>query len=154
LKEEYKVPYIWENKIFGIDFGFLKSDDEINKYKPLFYENQSIEHNSIDYFLCEPKSILSFDLNEINDASEIPKFIQASKKVVRSGSMDGLCLYFRVIFDDEINFDTSPLHVRTHWSNVFFRIENKYYNDGEIISLKLTMEDLINRSTWLLTIDE
>ncbi|AKB61542.1 50S ribosomal protein L11 methyltransferase [Methanosarcina mazei] len=152
LKEEYKIPYIWENNIFGLDFNFLKHDDEIEKYKPRFYENQSIEHHSIDHFLCEPQSILSFDLNKINDANEIPKFIEASKEVVQSGLMDGLCLYFKVIFDDEINFDTSPLHARTHWSNPLFRTESKHYNDGEIISFKLTMEDLIKRETWLLSI--
>ena len=153
LKKEYKVPFIWENNLHGINFEFLKNSDKIDKYKPRYYDNQSIEHDAIEYFLCEPEAVLSFDLDKMNDENEIPQIIETTKKVIRSGSMDGICLYFRVIFDDEINFDTSPLHARTSWPNPLFRTENRHYEEGENISYKLTMEVPFKRETWILTIN-
>ncbi|WP_052959106.1 methyltransferase domain-containing protein [Methanoculleus sediminis] len=151
LKEEYRIPHLWENNIYGIDFNCLRDCSEYNDHsRP---PKLKIEHSSVDYLLCEPEPILSFDLNTMHDPGEIPKSIEISKKVVRSGSMDGLCLYFRVIFDDEINFDTSPLSPRTHWDHPFFRTARKRYAQGETISFKFTMDVPTRRETWSISVE-
>jgi protein arginine N-methyltransferase 1 len=152
LRKEYKIPFIWENKIDDIDYGFLKNSDDIEKYKPVDYMIKWLEVPALDYFLCEPKAIYSFDINELKDKNDIKKVIETSKKVVHSGTMDGLCFYFRVIFDDEINFDTSPLHTKTHWGNRLFRIESRSYDIGENIAYKLTMADILKVEKWSVSI--
>jgi type I protein arginine methyltransferase len=148
LKRDYRTPYIWENEIHGIDFSSLKNMDNINKYKPTHYSNLQIEHNAVDHFLCKPEACLSFDLNEMNDKAELPKLIEVSKRVIQSGSMDGICLYFRAIFDDEITLDNSPLHTRTSWKNFLFRTESKHYTVGDFVSFRLNMEVPFSYETW------
>jgi protein arginine N-methyltransferase 1 len=152
LKKNYKIPFIWENRIDGIDFGFLKNSDVIEKYKLADYKLKWPEASAIEYFLCEPKAIFAFNINELKDKNDIPKLIETSKKVVCPGTMDGLCVYFKVIFDDEIYFDTSPLHTKTHWGNPFFRIESRTYEIGEYVSYKLTMEDIFLKN-WSVSIN-
>lgn len=150
LKEEYRIPHLWENNVHGIDFNCLRDCSEYSDHsRP---SKLKIEHSAIDYFLCEPEPVLSFDLDAMHDQYEIPKSIETAKKVVRSGSMDGLCLYFRAIFDDEINFDTSPLSPRTHWNHPLFRTARKHYAQGETISFTFTMDVPTRRETWSISV--
>jgi len=79
---------------------------------------------------------------------EIPRSIQISKKVANVGVLDGFCLFFNVIFDDEISFDTSPLSEKTHWGNCFFRIESRKCYAGDVIQFTFKMQDLLNIHTW------
>ena len=150
LKREYRVPYIWENEIHGIDFKVLEDLKDIDKYKSVEYPSPLIEHAAVDHFLCKPEPCLSFDLNEMDDEDEIPKLIDGSKKVVNPGHMDGICLYFRAIFDEEVILDTSPLQTRTCWKNPLFRTESRYYDAGESISFRLNMEVPFKKETWSL----
>jgi len=150
LKSGYKVPYLWENSVYGIDFGCLRDSKEYAGYaRP---PKLTVEHSAVDYFLCEPKPVMSFDLNAITDPGEIPTSIETSKEVVRSGSMDGICLYFRVLFDDEIHFDTSPFSLRTHWNHPWFRTERRQYARGETIAFTFTMDVPTRRDTWAMSI--
>lgn len=150
LKEEYRVPHLWENNIYGIDFNCLKDCSEYTDHsRP---SKLKIEHSSVDYFLCDPEPILSFDLNTMHDPGEIPNSIETTKNVVRPGQMDGLCLYFKVIFDDEIGFDTSPLSPFTHWDHPLFRTERRAYARGEELSLKINLEDPTRRETWSISV--
>ena len=148
LKREYKVPFIWENNIYGIDFQFLKNIGKLGRYESAGYLQQFIDPFVVDYFLCEPESCMSFDLNELNDEKDIPKIIETSKRVIQPGSMDGLCIYFRAGFDEEVTMDTSPLHTRTHWMNILFRTGSKHYNVGEAVSFRFSIGVPYDRETW------
>jgi protein arginine N-methyltransferase 1 len=66
--------------------------------------------------------------------------------------MDGLCVYFKVVFDDEIYFDTSPLHTKTHWGNPLFRTESRTYEAGKHVSYSLVMEDVFLKN-WSVSIN-
>ena len=91
------MPYIWENQIHGVDFGFLRHDPNIKKYQRRNYQCRYVSAAAIDYFLCNPVAGLSFDLNEWTSNTKLPKTIEAARTVIRDGSMDGWCVYFRVI---------------------------------------------------------
>jgi len=148
LRTGYKVAHIWENNIHGVDYTFLKNSDAIRKYKTSDYHLRFIPPSAFGHFLCEPLPILTFDLNEMNDISEIPQTIDVSRTITRAGTMDGMCLYLRAIFDSDISFDTSPTSTATHWGNRLFRLECRHYEKGENISYCLTMKDLIDPGTW------
>ena len=81
LKDDHRVPFLWENNPCGIDYGFLKNSKDIDKYKRDNYKRRSLQNKSIDYFLCKPDAILKFDLNELNYENDIPKVIDISKKI-------------------------------------------------------------------------
>lgn len=148
MKSDYRTPYIWEKKIHGIDFGFLKDSPELGKYERSDYHYQFHPPSAFDYFLCDASALLAFDLNEMKDPTEIPLCIPVSRTIRRSGNLDGFCLYFRVIFDDESKFDTSPFSPRTHWVNRLFRVESRPCRAGETIAFTLDMKDLVDAGSW------
>ncbi|HEX9811689.1 MAG TPA: methyltransferase domain-containing protein [Burkholderiales bacterium] len=154
LRAAYKVPFIWEQSVHGIDFSCLKESGEVDRYKRTAYASRYLRWGSVDYFLCEPTPILSFDLNAMTDSSEVARTVEARRTVIRSGALDGLCLYFRVIFDEQVSFDTSPLHVPTHWANRLFRLPKRECRPGDVFSVHLTMEDLIDAYSWTVEISE
>ena len=149
LREEFNIPYIWENKSYGIDFTILKEYyEELEKFQPPNYFEEWLDADAVTYFLCDPSPILFFDLNMMSSEKEIPRSIQITKRVKRSGTLNGFCLYFNVIFDDEISFDTSPVTENTHWGNCLFRLENRRCMEGEVIQYTFTMQDLLDILTW------
>lgn len=153
LAETFNVPFIWDNHNHDIDFGFLKNLKILEDYKPAEYVQQWLEANAVKCFTCTAEPVLSFDLNELYSEKAIPHSIEISKKIRTQSSIDGFCLFFKAIFDDEINFDTSPLSTNTHWGNCFFRIESRTHAVGEIINYQLTMPDLLNIKTWSVEIN-
>jgi protein arginine N-methyltransferase 1 len=153
LEEPFNIPFIWENKIYGIDFEFLRSHFEaLEEFKPDDYKQEWLESSAVKDFLCESKPIFSFDLNQMNSEKEIPQSIEIKRQVISPGRFDGFCLFFKVIFDDEINFETSPLRPNTHWGNCFFRIESRTCTGGQVIKYKLNMPDLLDIKTWSVSI--
>ncbi len=152
IRREYRVPFLWENNVDGVDFGFLKQVHEIDKFKHGGYDRKWLEPGTLNFFLCQPNALYAFDLNELKSQADLPKSIWASKKVVHSGELDGFCFYFRVIFDEDINFDTSPLNTKTHWGNHLFRVESRHFEIGQHISYILKMEDILDIRTWSVSI--
>ncbi len=147
LKSDYAVPPFWENRLCGIDYGFLKESPLIRKYQKMEYRFRYLEAESADYFLCEPEPVLTIDLNEWQ--SEQPVAIPRQvRNVTREGVMDGICLWFRVEFDAETSFDTSPLNGSRSWSNRLFRTERIHYQAGEQIVFDVEMVSPLIANTW------
>lgn len=154
IRNDFKVPFLWENNVDGVDFGFLKQVSDIDRFKRVGYDMKWLEPGTLNYFLCQPRAIYAFDLNELKAQSDIPKTIRTTRTVIHPGAMDGLCFYFRVIFDADINFDTSPLNPKTHWGNRLFRIESRYFEIGSQISYELAMADILDSRTWSIRINQ
>ena len=149
LAESYRIPFIFNNKLHGIDFGFLKNHhDDLQRYKAKDYKQQWICQAAVEYFLCETAPVMTFDLNTMESEDEIQHTVEISRPVANKGSFDGFCLFFKVIFDEDISFDTSPLSPSTHWGNCFFRAESKSCSQGDIINCKLSMPNLLDIKTW------
>jgi type I protein arginine methyltransferase len=153
LREDYRVPFLGVEDIMGIDFRFLKDDEYIRKYQTVSYKHKPIEARAVKYFLCTPKPVYSFDLNEMEHEGEILKDIRARKQVITAGAMHGLCFYFRVVFAENLSFDTSPLSTSTHWGNKLFRLEERRYEQGELISFDLTMNNLEDINSWTVSLE-
>jgi protein arginine N-methyltransferase 1 len=156
LNESYRVPFIWENESYDIDFKFLKDfNKELGNYKPAIYPQRWIEPGSVKQFLCDSNPVLMFDLNKLSSEKDIPDTVTVSKTITSPGIFDGFCLYFKVIFDDEINFDTSPMSSGSSfrsWGNCFFRAENRRCVGGETIKFEFKMQDLLDIKTWSVVI--
>lgn len=152
IKKEYRVPYIWEIDVHGVRFASLRNAGDIKQFKPRGYGRHFVDAASLDYFLCDPEPVLRIDLNEVDDPEEIPKRLKAIRSVARAGGMDGFCLYFRVIFDSETQFDTSP--GKAHWANRLFRTPRKEYRAGEKITFSVEIEDLRRSYTWSFSLEE
>lgn len=153
LNDEYRVPFIWERNVYGINFSLFKHNDIAEKYIPPSYKLRFIQPSAINKFLCAPEPILKFDMNEMSSEDDIPRILNGTKVVMNNGQLDGLCIYFKVIFDDDIHFNTSPLHTYTCWDKCMIRVESKNYNKGDEILLTVHMEDITNVNSWSVSID-
>lgn len=149
LRDEFNVPFIWENNLHGIDFSCLaKYHDDLDVFKPSNYRQEWLDGNSVKAVLTQPTPVLTFDLNVLTSEDEIPRRIEVDREFVHSGMFDGFCLYFRTIFDEQIQFDTSPLNMRTHWGNCFFRIETRQCTGGEHVKYIIHLPDFLDIKTW------
>jgi len=149
LHEEFNVPFIWENELYGIDFSFLKTQHEaLDEFIEVDYKQEWIDAASVKEFLCEPEPVLSFDLMGLNSEGDIPRSIEVEKDIIKKGMLDGFCMYFKAIFDEEITLDTSPKSEYTHWGNCMFRIETRTCNGNEKIKFTISFPDLLDIRTW------
>jgi protein arginine N-methyltransferase 1 len=151
LKKDYRVPFIWQTSVHGIDYGFLRNHPDLQKYKRASYASRYIDKSAFDYFLSGPEPICSVDLNKISGIDSIATSFTASRKVVRAGRMEGLYLFFRVVFDGESHFDTAPDHSHTSWGNRMLRCPSHDYGEGDIISFQVEMGDIRFADTWSCT---
>jgi type I protein arginine methyltransferase len=151
LKKEYRVPFVWETSVHGIDYGFLRNHPDVEQYKRASYASRYIDKSAFDYFLSEPEPILSVDLNKISGTNSIATSFTASRRVVHAGRMEGLYLFFRVVFDDECHFDTAPHHTHTSWGNRLLRCPHHDYAEGDTISFQAEMGDIRFADTWSCT---
>ncbi len=152
MKSEYGVPFLWNQKIHGVNFSCTQNNPEVNKLKKSSYLLKNARNHEVDYLVAEPEPILGFDLNKIESESDIPKSFEMTRKVVRSGMVDGFCIYFKVIFDENNSFDNAPTSRQTNWWNVIIRIEPRKVNVGETISYSLDMGSLSDKKTWDLNV--
>ncbi|HLW28214.1 MAG TPA: 50S ribosomal protein L11 methyltransferase [Kiloniellales bacterium] len=146
LYPEYRVPFMEELRPHGIDFGYLAEAGR--RYRAAGYEYRRVDRAGVDFFLCEPKPVLSVDLNDIVDPSEIRMSVDVEREVVRPGSLDGLHQYFAVVFDEEVAFDTSPFSPRTCWTNRVFRVPTRQCELGDTISYRFSLGDLLLSDSW------
>lgn len=144
MKEAYRVPFIWEQRIEGVDFRAMRAyADKL----PRDYFHASIRSSDVDRLLGSPEPIMSFDL-ETMALDDLPKRVRYQRRVTHPGRLDGFVLYFSVIFDDDIRFDTAPGSPETHWGMTILRTEACVVNEGDTIRLDLTIDDVTEITTW------
>ncbi len=151
-RRQLKVPRLWECNVHGVDFSCLKDSEILSPFRSPSYERWSLIAGSGN-FLCDPEPVLSFNLNQMNTPDELPTVLEGSRRVVRSGSLDGVSLHFRAIFQDDIVIDTSPMCPPTHWGNPLFRTQSRMCAEGDTLYYRFDIADPANIDTWKLVID-
>ena len=152
LDPRQKIPMLWEQNVCGVDFTCLEEQQVLSPFRHQSYDRVDLDR-SFGNFLCDPDPVLRFDLNQMSSPDELPTVLTGSRKVICSGSLDGICLYFRAIFSDDITIDTSPLGPPTHWGNMLFRLKSRMVTEGEILHYRFDLADRDDINTWKLSID-
>jgi type I protein arginine methyltransferase len=153
LKKEHRVPFMWQNDFCGIDFSCLKGDLSLNDYVQKSYHFRYLEHGSVEKLVGIPRPVLQIDLNR-EDFSDQFSVQPQKREVLEDAILDGFCIYFRVIFDDEIHFDTSPLSPKTSWGTRLVRTENKQLRKGERLSYRVDLADYTLPESWKVTLQD
>jgi len=154
LKKEYRVPFIWENNIHGVDFSALKDDELYKQVDTKFKAGNKVQRESrsscgaLEYYLCKPEPLLKFDLNSMNSVDDIAKSFTSRKRVTHSGGCDGISIYFKTIFDDDITFDTALDSPNTAWWPPFFRIPRREFEANDVIALTLRIDKWHDQRSW------
>jgi protein arginine N-methyltransferase 1 len=154
VKSEFRVARLAESNVHGIDFRCLRAMDELAPYLRPDYDHAYLRTGAFQHFLCDPAPLLTFDLNRMSHPDELARSFEAVRTVVRPGRFDGLCLYFRVIFDGQISFETSPAQPRTHWANRLFRAAGRECCPGDTISYRFSMRDPVDVNTWTVAVEK
>ncbi len=153
LRDNRSVPFVWEHKLHGFDFSFLEDSEVARPYIPYGSQSCMLDPGAEDYLLVEPEPVLRFDLNTLEDASELPRQVQMEKAVLRDGKLDGFVMYFKASFDDECAFDTSPLNEPiTCWRSRLFRVPARQVKTGDLLSYQFRMADLLDTRSWTVQI--
>lgn len=160
LKRDYRHAFIWENEIHGVDYSFLKDDPT---YKTAYAKEHSGEKvhkeprtqiGALEYYLCEPSPILTVDLNTLDSADDLPKTLVSHKTVVRDGDVDGVSIYFKTSFDDDISFTTGLDNPNTNWRPPFFRLPRRACSAGDVLALTLKVDNFHDVPTWAITLEK
>lgn len=155
LKEEYRMPFIWEINSHNIKYDNLKelNEDRISyeskECLPGYYTRELYPFE-VDYLLCEPVKIMELDLETVNE-KDIPKRLHYRKTISKNGQMDLIGIYFKAIFDDEIFFDNSPLSTRTSFHMRAIRTEARQYKEGDVLEFNWDIRDIADIYTWTFT---
>jgi protein arginine N-methyltransferase 1 len=145
LKQE-RVPFIQEERVQGLKFPRPESEQGKSYY---FRE---IRPGDVKSLLCEPAPVFAFDLATLT-LDELPQRFSVSKPIMRKGQLDGICMYFRAIFDDDISFSTGPGAVKTHWRMLLYRTPQRICHAGEIFAMRVEVPDLTEHLSWSWEID-
>jgi protein arginine N-methyltransferase 1 len=140
LLAEERVPMAWEHPISGFTFP----RPQVKSPEGCFRE---IARHQIDFLLCQPSPAFAFDLTTLT-RDEFPRRFSVRKRVRGLGQLDGICIYFRALFDDKIAFSTGPDAVKTHWPMLFYRTPAQAYQPNQIFALEVEVPDLSDYLAW------
>jgi protein arginine N-methyltransferase 1 len=148
LEDDRRVPYLWENEIHGLDFGFAR-DRALDRYaSPGYRYRWILLDRSVAHFLTDPQPVLTFDLDDLDDEGELPSVLEECRPVTQAGTLDGFCVYFRAVFDDETSLTTSPVEPPTSWGTRVFRSPRTSCEVGDKLRYRIEMTDLANPAAW------
>ena len=116
------------------------------------YYFREIYPRDVQFLLCDPEPVFTFDLATLT-LHQIPKRFSVSKPIIRRGQVDGVCMYFKAIFDEDISFSTGPDSVKTHWPMLLYRTPVRIYRAGETFEMQVEVPDLSEHLGWAWQID-
>lgn len=141
LLHQERIPLIQELRLHGVSFPRLLQTPHSTYYFREIYPRD------VDFLLCDPEPVFRFDLNTIT-LDQIPKRFCVTKPIVRPGQADGICMYFKATFDDDIAFSTGPNAVKTHWPMLLYRTAARAYRVSEIFEMQVQVPDLSELHYW------
>lgn len=144
MTDQARTPFAWEQKLHGIDFRAI---EPFGSRQDHGYRYPVLRPFPFERFLTEPEPVVAVDLHTCT-AADLPRTITYTRTVTSDGILDGMAVYFRAGFDDEIWFTSSPDQEPTSWGSPLLRVASRPVRAGDTIELRLTAEDLAAPRTW------
>ena len=141
LLERERVPLIQEQRFHGLTFPPTATTPGSAYYFREIYPRD------VQFLLCDPEPVFTFDLITLT-LDQIPKRFSVSKPIIRRGQVDGVCMYFKAIFDADISFSTGPDFVKTHWPMLLYRTPLCIHRAGETFEVQVEVPDLSEHLGW------
>jgi protein arginine N-methyltransferase 1 len=147
LVEQERIPLIQELRTHGLRFPPSPIAPKSAHYFREIYPRD------VEFLLCDPESVFAFDLTTLT-LEKVPSRLTVSKPIVRHGQLDGICMYFKAAFDDDISFSTGPQAPKTHWPMLLRRTPARRYDVGQTFSMQVEAPDLCEYLDWTWQIDD
>jgi protein arginine N-methyltransferase 1 len=141
LLEQERIPLIQELRLHGVTFPPAPIAPGSA------YHFREIYPRDVELLLCNPKPVFSFDLSTLT-LDQLPNRFRVNKPIMRCGQVDGICMYFKATFDDDISFSTGPESAKTHWPMLLYRTRALKYRAGEIFEMQVEAPNLSEYHYW------
>jgi protein arginine N-methyltransferase 1 len=153
LHDDRRVPFIWElTNVHGFDFSSMERS---RPQDPEYYSMTSCDLSVVKHFLGEPAPIVEVDLHTITE-STFPLSVKLTRKVTRSGLIDGLVIFMKAKVDDDLVLSSSPLDPgrAPHWGFRILRLDQSHAEIGDELEVTLTVKDWADVDTWAWTCEK
>lgn len=151
LHEAMRVRRFWNIQLpEGIDLSPMASSPVAARFDTGRNEQLWVRPGSVAATVGEPEPILELDLATLRDVSDLPIDHVVERTAAADAVVDGACVWFEAVFDDETTLTTSPLAPNTSWGNRLFRIDEDVAA-GERLRLHVHLGQLVDASTWTVT---
>jgi protein arginine N-methyltransferase 1 len=141
LLDEERIPLIEELRLHGLRFPPAPIAPGSS------YRFREIYPRDVAFLLCDAEPAFTFDLAALT-LDQRPKQFAVNRKIKRRGQLDGICMYFKATFDDDISFSTGPEASKTHWPMLLYRTPARIYDAGEMFDMQVKVPDLCEHLGW------
>lgn len=148
LHESMRVRRLWNIELpDGIDLANLEHSPTAARFETGKSEQMWARPGSVAASLEGCRPILEFDLATLESMQSIPTDYVVERRATSDVIVDGACVWFEAVFDDETTMTTSPLEPITSWGNRLYRLDTPL-GAGEELRLHVHMGQLVEPSTW------
>lgn len=152
MREPMRVRRFWNIALpDGIDLAPMESSLVAARFDTGRNEQLWVRPGSVESTLGTPEPILEIDLQTVRDVEAIPLDHVVERTAAADAIVDGACVWFEAVFDDQTTLTTSPLATNTSWGNRMFRLDREVAA-GEVLRLHVHLGQLVDASTWAVTV--
>lgn len=152
MREPMRVRRFWNIALpDGIDLAPMESSLVAARFDTGRNEQLWVRPGSVESTLGTPEPILEIDPQTVRDVEAIPLDHVVERTAAADAIVDGACVWFEAVFDDQTTLTTSPLATNTSWGNRMFRLDREV-GAGEVLRLHVHLGQLVDASTWAVTV--
>ncbi len=148
FKESMRVRRFWNIALPDcIDLGPMEFSPAAARFDTRRTEQLWTRSGSVERTVGPPQPVLEFDLHTLESLDSLPLDHVVERTADSDLIVDGACVWFEAIFDDQNILTTSPLAPLTSWGNRLFRLDRELAR-GEQLRLHVHLGRLIDSTTW------
>ncbi|HSP02360.1 MAG TPA: methyltransferase domain-containing protein [Acidimicrobiales bacterium] len=151
MHEAMRVRRFWNIELpEGIDLAAMERSPIAGRFDTGRNEQLWVRPGSVAATIGTPQPVLELDLHTLDGLDQLPTHHVVERTAGADAIVDGACVWFEAIFDDEVTLTTSPLATNTSWGNRMFRLDEEV-GAGETLRLSVDLGRLVDASTWSVT---
>lgn len=152
MHEAMRVRRFWNIPLpEGIDLGPMERSPVAARFDTGRNEQLWVRPGSVEATIGQPEPILELDLHTLGDVDDLSVDHVVERVAATDAIVDGACVWFEAMFDDETTLTTSPLATNTSWGNRMFRLDREV-EAGEVLRLHVHLGHLVDASTWTVSV--
>ncbi len=149
MHESRRVRRFWNIDLpDGIDLAPMRESPIIARYETGRNEQTWLTRGAVAATVAAPTPILEFDLDTLEGVDALATDFVVERTASADMIVDGTCIWFEAVFDDDIVLSTSPLGPVTSWGNRMYRLDQEIAK-GEQLRLSVHMGRLVDPDTWI-----
>ncbi len=149
MHESRRVRRFWNIDLpDGIDLAPMRESPIIARYETGRNEQTWLTRGAVAATVAAPTPILEFDLDTLEGVDALATDFVVERTASADMIVDGTCIWFEAVFDDDIVLSTSPLGPVTSWGNRMYRLDQAIAK-GEQLRLSVHMGRLVDPDTWI-----